>query len=99
MATPHTRRAFLSSVTLALPLVGCGKKNDSNLTPTAESAKALGPAISAAASAAPVPPLPPGHGPIQRRLLGQTGVEVSMLGLGGAHIGKPEENEAIRIMH
>lgn len=99
MATPHSRRAFLSSVTLALPLIGCDKKSGASMTPTAASANALGPAISGAASAAPVPPLPPDHGPIQRRLLGRTGVEVSMLGLGGAHIGKPEEGEAIRIMH
>jgi aryl-alcohol dehydrogenase-like predicted oxidoreductase len=90
---------FLSSVTLALPLVGCDKKKDSSMTPTAASAAALGPGMSAAASAAPVPPLPPDHGPIPRRPLGRTGVEVSMLGLGGFHIGKPDENEAIRIMH
>jgi aryl-alcohol dehydrogenase-like predicted oxidoreductase len=99
MATPHSRRVFLSSVTLALPLVGCDKKNDSSMTPTAASAQKLGPAVSAAASAAPVPPLPPNHGPMPQRPLGRTGVDVSILGLGGAHIGKPEESEAIRIMH
>jgi len=33
------------------------------------------------------------------RVLGRTGVRVSMLGLGGAHIGRIEEAEAIRMIH
>lgn len=36
---------------------------------------------------------------IPKRPLGKTGVEVSMLGVGGAHLSKPEEPEAIRIVH
>jgi predicted aldo/keto reductase-like oxidoreductase len=90
---------FLSSVTLALPLVGCQKKEPAEMTPSAQSAQALGPAVSASASAAAVPPLPPNHGPLPTRTLGKTGISVSLLGLGGAHIGKPEEGEALRIMH
>ena len=35
---------------------------------------------------------------MQYRTLGSTGEKVSVLGLGGSHIGKPEEQEAIRIM-
>ncbi len=89
----------MSTVTLALPLVGCDKRESSGMTPTAASAKALGPAVSVAARSAKVPPLPTNHGPIPQRPLGRTGVNVSMLGLGGAHIGRPEESEAIRIMH
>jgi predicted aldo/keto reductase-like oxidoreductase len=54
------------------------------------SAPTAPPSASASAAAAGVP----------KRQLGSTGVEVSMLGLGGAHIGKPElaENEAISLM-
>ncbi len=33
------------------------------------------------------------------RALGKTGVDVSILGVGGAHLSKPEEQEAIRIVH
>jgi aryl-alcohol dehydrogenase-like predicted oxidoreductase len=34
-----------------------------------------------------------------RRRLGRTGVEVSLMGLGGAHLGVPGEKDAIRIVH
>ncbi len=38
--------------------------------------------------------------PIPRRLLGKTGVQVAILGVGGAHLGRtPFEDEAIRIVH
>ena len=38
--------------------------------------------------------------PIPRRLLGRTGVEVSILGLGGYHLGTMEsKREAVRIVH
>src|SRR5690349_5694498 len=33
------------------------------------------------------------------RVLGKTGQRVSIIALGGAHIGRVEEAEAIRIMH
>jgi len=33
------------------------------------------------------------------RPLGRTGVDVSILGVGGAHLSRPEEDEAIRIVH
>jgi aryl-alcohol dehydrogenase-like predicted oxidoreductase len=33
------------------------------------------------------------------RRLGRTGVEVSLIGLGGYHLGVPSESEAIRIVH
>lgn len=38
-------------------------------------------------------------GEIPRRKLGNTGVEVSAIALGGAHLGNPNEQEAIRIIH
>jgi aryl-alcohol dehydrogenase-like predicted oxidoreductase len=101
MSTPHSRRIFLSSITAALPIVGChtSERDESRLTPSAKSAQALQPAVSAARSASVIPPVPPDHGPLPTRELGQTGVRVSMLGLGGAHIGKPDEKVAMRIMH
>ncbi len=36
---------------------------------------------------------------IPTRLLGRTGERVSIVGIGGAHIGAPEDQEAIAIMH
>jgi predicted aldo/keto reductase-like oxidoreductase len=36
---------------------------------------------------------------IPTRPLGTTGVDVSILGVGGAHLSRPEEDEAIRIVH
>jgi aryl-alcohol dehydrogenase-like predicted oxidoreductase len=36
---------------------------------------------------------------IPTRPLGSTGERVSLLGLGGAHIGSPPETEGIRIVH
>lgn len=38
------------------------------------------------------------YGTIPKRMLGRTGVEVSALALGGAHLGGAEEQEAIRIV-
>lgn len=67
-------------------------------------AGAAGPALGAPATAHPGPPrpedihLPPG-GKMPRRRLGRTGVEVSLLGLGGYHLGIAEsEATAIRIV-
>jgi aryl-alcohol dehydrogenase-like predicted oxidoreductase len=38
-------------------------------------------------------------GTVPRRPLGKTGVDVSILGLGGYHLGIPSEAEALRIVH
>jgi aryl-alcohol dehydrogenase-like predicted oxidoreductase len=43
---------------------------------------------------------PPGGAAMPMRRLGRTGVEVSLMGLGGFHLGSvPSENDAIRIVH
>ena len=43
---------------------------------------------------------PSAHAPIPRRALGRTGAQVSILGLGGSHLGEvPDEKEAIAIVH
>jgi aryl-alcohol dehydrogenase-like predicted oxidoreductase len=36
---------------------------------------------------------------IPKRMLGRTGVQVSAIGIGGFHLGKPEERAAIRLVH
>jgi aryl-alcohol dehydrogenase-like predicted oxidoreductase len=68
--------------------------------------EALGAAIATAActrrSIAGVPQMqsdPPGDQTMPMRRLGRTGVEVSLMGLGGAHLGVPSEKDAIRIVH
>jgi uncharacterized protein len=43
---------------------------------------------------------PPSPSPIARRPLGKTGAQVSILALGGYHLGMvPEEKEAVRLVH
>lgn len=47
----------------------------------------------------PVPPAPIANATMPRRALGKTGVNVSIVGLGGYHLGLvKEEAEAIRIV-
>lgn len=38
------------------------------------------------------------EGPVPKRTLGRTGEKVSMVGIGGFHLGRPSEEEAIRIV-
>lgn len=38
-------------------------------------------------------------GEIPRRALGATGEKVSIIGIGGYHLGVPDESEAIKIVH
>jgi predicted aldo/keto reductase-like oxidoreductase len=40
----------------------------------------------------------PEHGGVPYRTLGRTGEKVSIVGIGGFHLGRPEEQEAIRIV-
>jgi aryl-alcohol dehydrogenase-like predicted oxidoreductase len=40
----------------------------------------------------------PPEGPMPMRRLGRTGVEVSLMGIGGAHLGVPSEKDAIHIV-
>jgi len=89
-------------VAAVLPVVGCQRQSEANRgspTPSTLSARALNSNVAAASSAASVPPLAPNRGSVPKRDLGKTGIKVSMIGLGGAHIGKPDEAVAIRIMH
>jgi len=94
-----TRRAFLSYVAAGVATAGCGASAGSEPR-TAESAASQSAASSpGAAGGAPVSPSgvsPPG---IPTRPLGRTGDRVSIVGLGGYHIARPDRKDAIRIMH
>src|SRR5688500_18477887 len=57
----------------------------------------VGSAESAAPATQPVPT--ERRGDMLYRKLGRTGETVSIVGLGGHHIGNPPEEQAIRIMH
>ena len=56
--------------------------------------------LSAGLALAASQPVSAANGEMPMRILGKTGEKVSMVGLGGAHIGKPkiDDNEAIRII-
>lgn len=79
---PQTRRAFVGT-SAAIVLAACSKKTDHG-------------ASASAADNASKPDQP--TKPIPRRKLGKTGVEVSIVGIGGYHIGNPDESEAIKIV-
>src|SRR5215471_15877410 len=96
MSTPHSRRTFLSGVSLALPFAGCRHDDPHPETPTTQPPTPAVPPVAASVTAAE-PPASVDSMP--KRDLGKTGVRVSMLGLGGFHIGKPDEATATRIMH
>jgi predicted aldo/keto reductase-like oxidoreductase len=82
---PFQRRAFLAGVAVA----ACeGRRPTSAGPPVASPPPAAQNTEPAAAS-----------GSVPRRTLGLTEAEVSAIGLGGYHLGVPDEAEAIRIMH
>ncbi|PQV64189.1 putative oxidoreductase [Abditibacterium utsteinense] len=88
-----TRRDFLRNSALAATAVAASSK----ITGSAEAATAM-----ATATAPKNYALPPTkrRGGMLYRQLGSTGDEVSLVGLGGFHIGKQkEESESLRIIH
>ena len=93
MAQLCKRRAFL----MGLTLTGCQSARDSRPAP-ADSPR-VNPSAVELPDVDPAPGQSQAGGSIPQRRLGVTGEEVSMLGLGGYHIGIPGEAEAIRIMH
>ncbi len=93
MSARRSRRQFIAAAAAAgatIPLAGLGPL--SGLAGCAQAAPAKGPAGRAD------PPSP--RATVPKRVLGKTGVEVSILGVGGYHLGAvPNPDEAIRIVH
>src|SRR3954471_24167927 len=78
-----TRRRFLSVGAAAVGAAACSRAPDS-IEPT---------------HLPPLPNGPPPAGGVPRRKLGSTGADVSVLGLGGFHIGRADSlDEATRIV-
>jgi uncharacterized protein len=85
-----TRREFFTIAGGAAITAACSEKNSSGTVTT----------ITAASSALPPPKPLPVTGTIPQRALGKTGAQISILGLGGFHIGQArDEKEAARIVH
>jgi predicted aldo/keto reductase-like oxidoreductase len=82
MKLTTTRRSVLGAIGAAF-LAACRKSDAPKSSPVA--------AAEAAPSARKSATMP-------RRRLGRTGQQVSLIGLGGHHLGKPSEEEAIRII-
>jgi predicted aldo/keto reductase-like oxidoreductase len=78
------RRAFLGGLAAATAAGACGKQEAPKGAPK-EGTAALAPAATTTAE-------------MPKRRLGKTGEMVSMVGIGGSHIGEPSEEEAIRIV-
>jgi predicted aldo/keto reductase-like oxidoreductase len=88
-----TRRTFLKSVGAAVALAALGLEGPEA---SADQEPPQGPI-----GGGPAPDeyrVPAGRRMPERRL-GRTGAQVSMLGLGGYHLGLPSERDAIRIIH
>jgi uncharacterized protein len=86
----RTRRQFLSASAagVGMALAACSRRPTDSAGPGADPATA--PLPSAKGSASPIP----------RRPLGKTGVQVSVMGLGGSHLGDVRDpDEATRIVH
>ncbi len=86
----RTRRQFLSASAagVGLALAGCSRRNTDTGPDTPDP-----PEVHATSSAGLSSPVP-------RRPLGKTGVAVSVLGLGGSHLGDVRDpDEAVRIVH
>src|SRR5688572_29982966 len=103
MAT--TRRGFLAGVGVASTAIACGRRE-----PDPAPAATAPPPPPPPAEAKPAKPKNEApalgdvalamKGPLPRRPLGKTGVEVSLLCLGGYHLGTlADEAEAVRVVH
>ncbi|KAA6457624.1 aldo/keto reductase [Acidobacteria bacterium AB60] len=98
------RRAFLTS---SAAVVAAGSLHLASGQAAGERADQLPGAQSASSAAGAAAAIPrvthagTRRGDMLYRPLGETGVEVSVIGLGGSHIGKPSlpEEEAIKLMH
>lgn len=90
MSNHVARRRFLAGAPVALAVAGCTKSSEPPRGPSPDAPRE---------GAIPLPPPKVAATAMPRRPLGKTGVDVSLVGLGGFHIGMPkEEAESIRII-
>ncbi len=96
MSEPILRRAFLGAAVAGLAMSAC--KRASHASASDEPPKGPRPGAPAEGQIATPPPRE-AAAQMPKRKLGSTGVEVSIIGLGGFHIGIPKEDqEGIRII-
>jgi aryl-alcohol dehydrogenase-like predicted oxidoreductase len=96
MTYDASRRAFLRLAAAAAALAASGRSRSASADPQSTGEVPRGPA-----GGGPRPDafkLRPGA-TMPLRQLGRTGVQVSLLGLGGYHLGVPSEAEAMRMVH
>ena len=94
----NTRRQFLLALGATSGALACRSKSSHDATDVGHSAPPGGTKPSSEATASATPHTVTGT--LGKRPLGKTGVEVSMLGLGGYHIGqsKLSDDEAVRLI-
>lgn len=108
MSSSQSRRAFIKAAGAAFAVAACARKGRDGTTQMQRASQS---SADARGGSGGVPQGPIGGGPapdaysvpagaaMPMRRLGRTGVEISLMGLGGYHLGLPGESDAIRIVH
>src|SRR5579883_1272841 len=107
MKSSFSRRALLEAAGAAVAMAACARRGAGGVAQMQRgSSGADDPPQEGAIPQGPIGggPAPDAYGvpasePMPKRRLGRTGVEVSLMGLGGYHLGLPSEKDAIRIVH
>ena len=108
MDSNRSRRGFLIAAGAAIATAACGRKEVDGATQMQGADAPRQGAQGGSGGGVPQGPInggpPPGtfdvpKAPMPMRLLGRTGAQVSLMGLGGYHLGLPGEAEAVRIVH
>lgn len=92
----RSRRQFLSAsavgMVTSLGLTGCSRGD--------QASTGMQRASTGEGQDPPIQPAPPASGAVPRRPLGRTGAQVSIMGIGGSHLGDVKDpDEANRIVH
>ena len=102
----HSRRSFLKTSAVVAAGVTAARSVTRAATPDTDTAKKIDPINTEASAPGEIPLLDgPAHGEVRKgdmiyRPLGSTGEMVSLVGMGGFHLGKTStEDEAIRLIH
>ncbi|MDP9001424.1 MAG: aldo/keto reductase, partial [Myxococcota bacterium] len=103
-----SRRTFLKRASAGLALAACGRQPPGGAQVQGTAPRAPSPLPPSQGDEPPKGPVGGGPGPDEFRLpvnaqmpmrtLGRTGVQVSMLGIGGFHLGLSSEQDALRIV-